>query len=123
MNLGDYQDDGKHIAGAPAVAGRPVDPLAPEQSDCRPPRRRSQAFQFAEAASMLYQFVWGEFCDWYIELSKGALYGDDDEASDATRAVLVFCLDRICGCCTPSCPSSPRRSGRSCRCSGPPSRS
>ncbi|MBS1152309.1 MAG: Valyl-tRNA synthetase, partial [Myxococcaceae bacterium] len=53
------------------------------------------AYQFGEAASTLYQFLWREFCDWYIELSKGALMGDDQEAKDSTSAVLVFCLDQI----------------------------
>ncbi|XXF80741.1 valine--tRNA ligase [Myxococcaceae bacterium GXIMD 01537] len=54
-----------------------------------------EVFAFSEAASTLYQFLWAEFCDWYIELSKGALYGEDPKAKDTTRAVLVFCLDRI----------------------------
>jgi valyl-tRNA synthetase len=52
-------------------------------------------YQFAEAASALYQFLWGELCDWYIELSKPALYGDDAEAKRAAQAVLVFSLDRV----------------------------
>ena len=51
-------------------------------------------YQFAEAASTLYQFLWRELCDWYIELSKISLYGDDVQAKDNTRAVLVFALDQ-----------------------------
>jgi valyl-tRNA synthetase len=54
-----------------------------------------QQYQFGEAASVLYQFLWREFCDWYIELSKSALRGEDVKARDATRSVLVFCLDRV----------------------------
>jgi valyl-tRNA synthetase len=50
-------------------------------------------YQFAEAASTLYQFIWGEFCDWYIELSKGSLYGTDETAKTASRATLVHVLD------------------------------
>jgi valyl-tRNA synthetase len=53
------------------------------------------AYSFGEASSVLYQFLWREFCDWYIELSKGALRGDDEHARDSTRAVLVFCLDQV----------------------------
>ncbi len=55
---------------------------------------RLQATGLARA-STLYQFLWREFCDWYIELSKGSLEGEDQDAKDSTRAVLVFCLDQI----------------------------
>ena len=47
------------------------------------------AYHFNEAASTLYQFVWHEFCDWYLEAIKPALYGNlGDKARDATRSVL-----------------------------------
>jgi valyl-tRNA synthetase len=47
------------------------------------------AYYFNEAASTLYQFVWHEFCDWYLEAVKPTLYGNlGDEARDATRSVL-----------------------------------
>jgi valyl-tRNA synthetase len=52
-------------------------------------------FEFAEAASVLYQFTWHSFCDWYIELAKPALQGTDRERSDTTRAVLIHVLDRV----------------------------
>ena len=43
-----------------------------------------------EAARELYEFVWGDFCDWYIEMSKPALYGDEGEKrQDATRRVIL----------------------------------
>jgi valyl-tRNA synthetase len=54
-----------------------------------------EAYKFNEAASILYQFAWGEFCDWYIELSKGALSGQNQEAKAKTRAVLVHVLDQL----------------------------
>ncbi len=53
------------------------------------------AFQFAEAASALYQFAWHGFCDWYIELAKAPLQGDDPRTRDTTRAVLVRVLDQL----------------------------
>jgi valyl-tRNA synthetase len=53
------------------------------------------SYQFADAASALYQFLWAEFCDWYIELSKSALYGDDPVKKEATQATLLTCLDTI----------------------------
>ncbi len=52
-------------------------------------------FRFDEAARTLYNFIWGEFCDWYLELSKPALNGDDPAAADATRAVLLGVFDAI----------------------------
>ncbi len=53
------------------------------------------AFQISEAASAIYQFLWRELCDWYIELAKGPLTGEDAVAKETTRAVLVFCLERV----------------------------
>src|ERR1044072_9256182 len=55
----------------------------------------------------IYQFLWREFCDWYIELAKSALYGDDPQAKETTRAVLVFCLDQILRLLHPFMPSTP----------------
>jgi valyl-tRNA synthetase len=57
--------------------------------------RALSAFEFAEAASTVYQFLWHEFCDWYIELAKGPLYGGDAAAKRRTQSVLVFALDQI----------------------------
>src|SRR5205823_14489723 len=51
-----------------------------------------ERFEFGDAASTVYQFLWSEFCDWYIELAKGALYGVDAQAKADTRAMLVHCL-------------------------------
>jgi valyl-tRNA synthetase len=51
-----------------------------------------EAFRFNDAASTVYHFVWHELCDWYIELAKEALYGDDPGRKRATQAVLVECL-------------------------------
>ncbi len=53
------------------------------------------AFQISDAANAIYQFLWRELCDWYIELAKGPLYGTDEKAKETTRAVLVFCLDTV----------------------------
>jgi valyl-tRNA synthetase len=52
-----------------------------------------EGFRFNDFADALYQFVWHELCDWYIELAKDALYGGDLVAQARTRAVLTRCLD------------------------------
>ena len=51
-------------------------------------------FDFGEAGRVLYNFIWDEFCDWYIEFAKLPLYGEDEEAKKVTRAVLVHVLDQ-----------------------------
>ncbi|MBW1730375.1 MAG: valine--tRNA ligase [Deltaproteobacteria bacterium] len=43
-------------------------------------------YRFNDAANLCYQFVWHEFCDWYLEMAKEALYGEDDTRRESTRA-------------------------------------
>ena len=54
-----------------------------------------EEYRFNEAANLLYAFTWHEFCDWYIELIKGALYGDDVGARYSAQAVLYTVLERL----------------------------
>jgi valyl-tRNA synthetase len=54
-----------------------------------------EAYKFNEAANGIYEFVWGQFCDWYLELIKPLLAGDDEEAKAETRAVTAWTLDQI----------------------------
>jgi valyl-tRNA synthetase len=49
-------------------------------------------FRFNDAAQILYHFVWGELCDWYIELAKLAFQGGDEERRRAAQATLVAVL-------------------------------
>ncbi len=50
-------------------------------------------FRLNEASLAVYHFFWHEFCDWYLEMSKGALYGEDEAARDASRWTLCRVLD------------------------------
>ncbi len=52
-------------------------------------------FQFGEAGREMYNFIWNDFCDWYIEISKVALYGDDAELKARKQANLTWILDQI----------------------------
>ena len=54
-----------------------------------------EALKFNEAASAVYEFVWGVFCDWYLELIKPALMGDESPAKSETRATTAWVLDQI----------------------------
>ena len=51
-------------------------------------------YRFDEAASRLYHFVWGTFCDWYLEFTKPILQGEDAAAAE-TRATTAWILGRI----------------------------
>ena len=51
-----------------------------------------EQFDLAMAAQKLYDFIWSELCDWYLELAKAPLYGDDENAASATRATLKYVL-------------------------------
>jgi valyl-tRNA synthetase len=51
-------------------------------------------YQYGEAGRRIYDFLWGEFCDWYIEACKIRLYGDDLAARSTAQATLVWVLDR-----------------------------
>jgi len=50
------------------------------------------AYRFNDAAGAIYHFMWHEFCDWYIELSKQTLQGEDQAARAATQHTLVETL-------------------------------
>ena len=49
-------------------------------------------YEMGIALAKLYDFVWSDFCDWYIELTKPVLYGDDDTKRDQTLSVLLHVL-------------------------------
>ncbi len=52
-------------------------------------------YRFNEAANAAYDFVWGTFCDWYIELAKPVFTGEDEAAKAETQATAAFALDQI----------------------------
>ena len=53
------------------------------------------ACAFDEAAGALYRFVWNVFCDWYLELAKPILAGDDEAARAETQATAAWTLDQM----------------------------
>ena len=54
-----------------------------------------EKFEMGVALSNLYDFVWNDFCDWYIEFTKPVLYGEDDLKREYTISVLVYVLTEI----------------------------
>ncbi|MBM7706761.1 valyl-tRNA synthetase [Chryseomicrobium aureum] len=56
--------------------------------------RLSDRYEFGEVGRALYNFIWDDFCDWYIEMAKLPLYGEDEAAKKMTRSVLAYVLDQ-----------------------------
>lgn len=52
-------------------------------------------FEFGVAGHILYNFIWDEFADWYVELTKEVLYSDNEAEKVMTRSVLLYTLDQI----------------------------
>lgn len=55
--------------------------------------RLYDSHQFGEGGRQIREFLWDEFADWYVEISKNALYGTDQDAKQDTRAVLLTVID------------------------------
>ena len=57
-------------------------------------RRNLERYELGEAAHLIYDFIWNYFCDWYVELSKNALYKGSEEERLQSQRVLVYVLSR-----------------------------
>ena len=49
-----------------------------------------EKYELGMAVQKLYDFIWDVFCDWYIEICKSRLNGEDEKAADTARSVLVY---------------------------------
>lgn len=56
--------------------------------------RLIDSYEFGETGRLLYNFIWDDLCDWYIEFAKLSLYGADAAAKAKTQSVLAYVLDR-----------------------------
>ncbi|MFJ7888743.1 valine--tRNA ligase [Lysinibacillus xylanilyticus] len=54
----------------------------------------AERYEFGEVGRELYNFIWDDFCSWYIEMAKLPLYGDDEVAKKTTRSILAYVLDQ-----------------------------
>ncbi|MEM1390381.1 MAG: valine--tRNA ligase, partial [Pseudomonadota bacterium] len=61
-------------------------------------------YRFNDAAGAVYRYIWDIFCDWFVELSKPILNGEDDAAKAETRLTLGWTLERIYALLHPFCP-------------------
>ena len=53
------------------------------------------SFELGVAAGKIYDFIWDDYCDWYIELTKPRLNGDDEAAKEGAQRVLLYVLVEI----------------------------
>lgn len=54
-----------------------------------------ERYEFAEAARILYRFVWNEMCDWYLEIAKSRLYGEDEDVRRLVGGNLLVLIEEV----------------------------
>ncbi len=69
--------------------------LARLAKTCAEAEAHFASYRFDLLAQALYEFAWNEFCDWFVELAKPALGGDDPNAADSTRHTLLYVLEAL----------------------------
>lgn len=92
MNLEGFTVDQIDITGNLSTADRWI--LHRLNETARDITRLLDAYEFGETGRVLYNFIWDDLCDWYIEFAKLSLYGDNAEAKKTTQSVLSYVLDR-----------------------------
>lgn len=92
MNLEGFRAEDIDLSGSLGTADRWI--LHRLNETARDVTRAVDHYDFGETGRLLYNFIWDDLCDWYIEFSKLSLYGQDPEAKKNTQSVLAYVLDR-----------------------------
>ncbi|WP_159881147.1 valine--tRNA ligase [Paenibacillus puerhi] len=92
MNLSGFEYKDIDLSGKLGTADRWI--LHRLNETVRDVTRLMDAYEFGETGRLLYNFIWDDLCDWYIEFSKLSLYGTDETAKKTTQSVLAYVLDR-----------------------------
>ncbi|MDB4867443.1 MAG: valine--tRNA ligase [Cohnella sp.] len=92
MNLEGFRHEDIDLSGALSTADRWI--LHRFHETAREITRLMESYDFGETGRLLYNFIWDDLCDWYIEFAKLSLYGTDDHAKRSTQSVLSYILDR-----------------------------
>ncbi len=90
MNLYDYQHQNPPERDKLTLADRWI--YSRFQRVSKDVTRNLELYELGEAARTLYEFIWNEFCDWYIELTKPRLYGDHQDDRSTAQYVLADIL-------------------------------
>ncbi|MFB1051788.1 valine--tRNA ligase [Paraliobacillus sp. JSM ZJ581] len=93
MNLEGLKYEDIDLSGEKSVADKWI--LTRLNETIEQVNKHADRYDFGEAGRHLYNFIWDDFCDWYIEMAKLPLYGDDEAAKQKTRSILAYVLDQI----------------------------
>lgn len=91
MNMDGIQYDEIDLSGKKSLADQWI--LTRLNETTEDITRLIDTYEFGEVGRLLYNFIWDDLCDWYIEMAKLPLYGEDEEAKKTTRSVLAYVLD------------------------------
>ena len=91
MNLAEYQD-GPWDDDKLSIHDRWILTKLNEAADGL--RSNLERYEMGEAAHIIYDFIWNNFCDWFVELSKNSLYKGSDEERLQSQRVMVYVLSR-----------------------------
>ncbi len=92
MNLDDFHYEDIDFEGEKTVADEWI--LASLNETIQQVTELFEKFEFGEAGKVLYHFVWDDYCDWYIEMSKETLNEGTEEQKRMTKSVLLYVLDQ-----------------------------
>ncbi|HJV16127.1 MAG TPA: valine--tRNA ligase [Bacillales bacterium] len=91
MNMEGFTFEDIDLSGEKSVADRWILTRLNETIDTV--TRLSDKYEFGEVGRALYNFIWDDFCDWYIEMAKLPLYGEDEQRKKTTRSILAYVLE------------------------------
>lgn len=92
MNMEGFRYEDIDLSGDLSTADRWI--LHRMNETARDITRLIDSYEFGETGRLLYNFIWDDLCDWYIEIAKLSLYGEDAVAKKTTQSVLAYVLDR-----------------------------
>ncbi|WP_279326565.1 valine--tRNA ligase [Bacillus kexueae] len=92
MNMDGLTYEEIDLTGEKSVADKWI--LTRLQETIESVTKLADKYEFGEVGRVLYNFIWDDFCDWYIEMAKLPLYGEDEAQKKTTRSVLAYVLDQ-----------------------------
>ncbi|MFB4166618.1 valine--tRNA ligase [Virgibacillus sp. JSM 102003] len=92
MNMEDFTYEDIDLSGEKSLADKWI--LTRLNETIEQVTKNTNKYEFGEAGRHLYNFIWDELCDWYIEMAKLPLYGDNESEKRMTQSVLAYVLDQ-----------------------------